>query len=119
QPTCDRTGAGADRAHRHGTRARRCARPKAELVVWAVRKSTTTTKIEDDCRGHDRNDVTWPRPDRKPGVVPFVPPHDPVRSREAIRTSARQADRLHPIDHRRRIEQVGLARSGPATANIA
>ena len=63
--------------------------------------------------------MTGLRADREPEPALFVPAHDSVRRGEAVGASARQADRLNPVDHRGRIEKVGLACSWPAATNVA
>ena len=44
--------------------------------------------------------------------------HHPVGGRQPVGAAAGQHDRMHPLDHRGRVEQIGLPGAGPAAADV-
>ncbi len=59
------------------------------------------------------------RSDRKAGATFLVPAHHPVSGGEPVGTAPGETDRLHPVDHRRRVEQVGLASARASATHVA
>ena len=108
-----------DSAHRHGAALGRGAGSVPEGLVGPVAEHTAAPEVEDHSCGNDRHDVLRQRPNREAGVMVLVPAHHSVSRGQAEGTTSRQADGLHPVDHRCRIEEVGFAGAGAAAAHVA
>lgn len=83
-----------------------------------VTEYATATKIEDDCRRNDWNNLMRLRTDRPADVSCFEALHDTVRSCQPVSAATGENNCMDSVDQRRGVEQVGLPRTWAAAAYV-
>ena len=87
----------------------------SELSRWPIAEGATAAEVEDHRRRNDRNDLMRLEADRQANSGGLEAFHDAIRGRQPVRAAAGEHDRIHPLDHRCRIQQVGLEYPAAAT----
>ena len=92
--------------------------PAAEVGGRPVAEDPAPVEVEDHRRGHDRHDLAGLGADGKADAGLLQAGHHPVGGGQPVRAAAGEHDRVHALDHRGRVEQIGLPGAGPAAAYV-
>ena len=90
----------------------------SEVCCRPIAEDAASAEVEEHCRRHDRNDLMRLETGREPYPSRLETDHDAVRGCQPIRAPTGEYDRMHPLDDRRWIQEVGLSSSRSATAYV-
>ena len=91
---------------------------RSEVCCRPIAEDPASAEVEEHRRRHDRNDLMRLETGGEPYPSRLETDHDAVRCRQPVRAPAGEHDRMHPLDDRRWIQEVGLTSSRATAAYV-
>src|SRR4029453_1125462 len=90
-------------------------RQGAEVRRRAIAEDAPSAEVEEHRRRHDGHDLMRLATDGEPYPGRLETEHDAVRCRQSVRAPTGEHDRMHPLNERRWLQEVGLSSTRAAT----
>ena len=116
--SADCASARANRASRRLVAGCRGQSQRSEVCRRPIAKDAASAEVEEHRGRHDRNDLMGFETGGEPYTGCLETDHYAVRCRQSVRAPAGEHDRMHPLDDRRWMQEVGLSSSRATAAYV-